>query len=68
MDVLKVITNNVQKETIITDLAPFVRYKITLSSQNYLYDVDNTTDNSANISVKLLEGGKAFIVRLLTQC
>ena len=55
------ITETTEQVITITDLAPFAKYRITLQAQNYLYNVDNTTVNSANISVKLLEGGKAFM-------
>ena len=38
-------------------LVPNVKYRVFVQSENYLYDIDNTTSSSANISVMLTEGG-----------
>ena len=41
----------------ITGLVPYTKYYVTVKTENKLYDADNTTHRSVNISVKSLEGG-----------
>ena len=47
-----------ETEINITGLVPDVRYRVFVRAENELYDVDNTTSRSNNITVTLPEGGE----------
>ena len=51
-----------ETEIDVTGLVPDVRYRVFVRAENELYDVDNTTSRSNNITVTLPEGGIATIV------
>ena len=49
----------------ITGLVPDVRYRVFVTAENDLYDVDTTTSSTENITVTLLEGGEMPMISLL---
>ena len=57
LSVENVLTDTEDTEIEISGLIPNVKYRVFVQSENYLYDIDNTTSSSANISVMLTEGG-----------
>ena len=57
LSVENVLTDTEDTELEISGLIPNVKYRVFVQSENYLYDIDNTTSSSANISVILTEGG-----------
>ena len=46
-----------ETEIDVTGLVPDIRYRVFVRAENELYDVDNTTSRSNNITVTLPEGG-----------
>ena len=56
-------TNETQRN--VTGLVPDVRYRVFVTAENDLYDVDTTTMSTENITVTLLEGGEMPMIRPL---